>query len=135
MMQVEDVLNVIEKERPEGIIVQFGGQTPLSIAKPLAEALAKNPIPAASGAPRLVNVECPYPSCSLTQLSIAKPLAEALENSIPAASGAALFVCHQAACGGAEPHPGCVRCALPTPFPTAFTPFARHFDTAAQPLS
>jgi hypothetical protein len=48
--QVEDVLNVIEKERPEGIIVQFGGQTPLSIAKPLQEALEKNPIQAASGA-------------------------------------------------------------------------------------
>ena len=44
------MLNVIEKERPEGIIVQFGGQTPLSIAKPLQEALEKNPIPAASGA-------------------------------------------------------------------------------------
>jgi carbamoyl-phosphate synthase large subunit len=43
-------MNVIEKERPEGIIVQFGGQTPLSIAKPLQEALEKNPIPAASGA-------------------------------------------------------------------------------------
>jgi carbamoyl-phosphate synthase large subunit len=48
-LTVEDVLNVIEKERPEGIIVQFGGQTPLSIAKPLQEALEKNPIPAASG--------------------------------------------------------------------------------------
>ena len=29
---VEDVLNVIEMERPEGIIVQFGGQTPLKLA-------------------------------------------------------------------------------------------------------
>ncbi len=45
----QDVLNVIEKERPEGIIVQFGGQTPLSIAKPLQEALLKNPVQAASG--------------------------------------------------------------------------------------
>ena len=49
-LTVEDVLNVIEIERPEGIIVQFGGQTPLSLAKPLQEALDKNPIPAASGA-------------------------------------------------------------------------------------
>lgn len=46
---LQDVLNVIEKERPEGIIVQFGGQTPLSIAKPLQEALLKNPVQAASG--------------------------------------------------------------------------------------
>ena len=31
----EDVLNVIEAERPEGVIVQFGGQTPLKLAIPL----------------------------------------------------------------------------------------------------
>ncbi len=47
--QVEDVLNVIEKERPEGIIVQFGGQTPLKLATALQKALEDNPIPAASG--------------------------------------------------------------------------------------
>jgi carbamoyl-phosphate synthase large subunit len=34
----EDVLNIIEQEKPEGIIVQFGGQTPLNIAVQLAEA-------------------------------------------------------------------------------------------------
>jgi carbamoyl-phosphate synthase large subunit len=37
----EDVLNIIEQERPEGIIVQFGGQTPLNISVPLAEAGAR----------------------------------------------------------------------------------------------
>ncbi|MFZ9167753.1 carbamoyl-phosphate synthase large subunit [Vulcanococcus sp.] len=31
----EDVLNVIEAEKPEGVIVQFGGQTPLKLAIPL----------------------------------------------------------------------------------------------------
>ncbi|MEM8641688.1 MAG: carbamoyl-phosphate synthase large subunit [Cyanobacteria bacterium P01_G01_bin.54] len=31
----EDVLNIIEAEGPEGIIVQFGGQTPLKLAVPL----------------------------------------------------------------------------------------------------
>jgi carbamoyl-phosphate synthase large subunit len=31
----EDVLNVIEAERPAGVIVQFGGQTPLKLALPL----------------------------------------------------------------------------------------------------
>ncbi|HWR88666.1 MAG TPA: carbamoyl-phosphate synthase large subunit [Dissulfurispiraceae bacterium] len=35
---VEDVLSIYEKEKPEGIIVQFGGQTPLNIVKELAEA-------------------------------------------------------------------------------------------------
>ncbi|KAF6262033.1 hypothetical protein COO60DRAFT_1621809 [Scenedesmus sp. NREL 46B-D3] len=46
---VEDVLNVIEVERPEGIIVQFGGQTPLKISTALQQALDDNPIPTASG--------------------------------------------------------------------------------------
>ena len=49
-LTVEDVLNVIEAERPEGIIVQFGGQTPLSLAAALQRELTSNPIPAASGA-------------------------------------------------------------------------------------
>ncbi|GKT07826.1 carbamoyl-phosphate synthase large subunit [Desulforhabdus sp. TSK] len=35
---VEDVLAIYEKEKPEGVIVQFGGQTPLNIARELAEA-------------------------------------------------------------------------------------------------
>ena len=37
-LTVEDVLSIYEKERPEGVIVQFGGQTPLNIARELAEA-------------------------------------------------------------------------------------------------
>jgi carbamoyl-phosphate synthase large subunit len=35
----EDVLNIIEAENPIGIIVQFGGQTPLKLAVPLQEYL------------------------------------------------------------------------------------------------
>ncbi len=38
---VEDVLAIYEKERPEGVIIQFGGQTPLNIARQLSEAGAK----------------------------------------------------------------------------------------------
>ena len=34
----EDVMNIIEFERPEGIIIQFGGQTPLNLAVPLLRA-------------------------------------------------------------------------------------------------
>jgi carbamoyl-phosphate synthase large subunit len=37
-LTVEDVLAVIEVEQPEGVIVQFGGQTPLRLAKALEEA-------------------------------------------------------------------------------------------------
>ena len=37
-LTVEDVLSIYEKERPEGIICQFGGQTPLNIAAELEAA-------------------------------------------------------------------------------------------------
>ncbi len=40
-LTVEDVLSIYEKEKPEGVIVQFGGQTPLNIANELAEAGVK----------------------------------------------------------------------------------------------
>jgi len=40
-LTVEDVLSIYEKEKPEGIIVQFGGQTPLNIANELAQAGAR----------------------------------------------------------------------------------------------
>lgn len=36
-LTLEDVLNVVENQKPEGVIVQFGGQTPLNIARKLAE--------------------------------------------------------------------------------------------------
>ncbi|ALF53906.1 carbamoyl phosphate synthase large subunit [Nostoc piscinale CENA21] len=39
----EDVLNIIEAENPVGIIVQFGGQTPLKLALPLQQALSEHP--------------------------------------------------------------------------------------------
>ena len=41
-LTLEDVLNVIDAERPEGVIVQFGGQTPINLARGLA--LAGAPI-------------------------------------------------------------------------------------------
>ncbi|MDL2322156.1 carbamoyl-phosphate synthase large subunit, partial [Desulfosarcina sp. OttesenSCG-928-B08] len=34
----EDVLHIIETEKPDGVIVQFGGQTPLNLSTPLFEA-------------------------------------------------------------------------------------------------
>jgi carbamoyl-phosphate synthase large subunit len=34
----EDVLNIVEREQPLGVIVQFGGQTPLKLAVPLERA-------------------------------------------------------------------------------------------------
>ncbi|MEJ6949522.1 carbamoyl-phosphate synthase large subunit [Natronospora cellulosivora (SeqCode)] len=40
-LTVEDVLRIYEKEKPEGMIVQFGGQTPLNIAEELEKAGVK----------------------------------------------------------------------------------------------
>jgi carbamoyl-phosphate synthase large subunit len=37
-LTLEDVLNIVDKERPDGVIVQFGGQTPLKLAVPLQRA-------------------------------------------------------------------------------------------------
>jgi len=38
----EDVFNIIEAEEPDGIIIQFGGQTPLKLAVPLQKALEES---------------------------------------------------------------------------------------------
>jgi len=40
-LTLEDVLNIIEKEKPIGVILQFGGQTPLKLAIPLKNAGVK----------------------------------------------------------------------------------------------
>jgi carbamoyl-phosphate synthase large subunit len=37
----EDVMSIVEKEKPDGVIVQFGGQTPLKLAVPLEQAGVK----------------------------------------------------------------------------------------------
>ena len=40
-LTLEDVLNIVDVEQPEGVIVQFGGQTPLNLAVPLLNAGVK----------------------------------------------------------------------------------------------
>src|SRR5262245_33618114 len=37
-LTLEDVRNIVERERPRGVIVQFGGQTPLKLVVPLEKA-------------------------------------------------------------------------------------------------
>ncbi|MBD3321851.1 MAG: carbamoyl-phosphate synthase large subunit, partial [Chitinivibrionales bacterium] len=37
----EDVMNIVDKEKPDGIIIQFGGQTPLNLARRLHDAGAQ----------------------------------------------------------------------------------------------
>src|SRR6185295_3997950 len=37
-LTLEEVMNVVDREKPDGVIVQFGGQTPLKLALPLERA-------------------------------------------------------------------------------------------------
>lgn len=37
-LTLEDVLNIVDVEQPDGVIIQFGGQTPLNLAEGLANA-------------------------------------------------------------------------------------------------
>lgn len=48
-LTVEDVTNVIDLERPDGIIVQYGGQTPLKLALPIQRHLEETKLRSASG--------------------------------------------------------------------------------------
>ncbi len=36
-LTAEDVMNIVDREKPDGVLVQFGGQTPLNIARDLEE--------------------------------------------------------------------------------------------------
>ena len=38
---LEDVMNIIEKEKPYGLLVQFGGQTAINLAMPLEKEIAR----------------------------------------------------------------------------------------------
>ncbi len=40
-LTTEDVLNIIDREQPLGVVVQFGGQTAINLARPLSEAGVK----------------------------------------------------------------------------------------------
>jgi carbamoyl-phosphate synthase large subunit len=39
----EDVMNIVELEKPEGVVIQFGGQTPLKLALPVASRGREDP--------------------------------------------------------------------------------------------
>ena len=51
-LTLEDVLAVIDREKPEGVIVQFGGQTPLN----LALELKRNGVPIIGTAPESIDL-------------------------------------------------------------------------------
>src|SRR5450759_960186 len=44
-LTLEDVMNIIEKERPQGVLVQFGGQTSVNLAIPLEKEIKRRGLP------------------------------------------------------------------------------------------
>jgi carbamoyl-phosphate synthase large subunit len=58
-LTLEDVLEIIAKEQPEGVIVQYGGQTPLKLSRALEAAgapiIGTSPIPSTWQRPRDVS--------------------------------------------------------------------------------
>ncbi|MDR0480420.1 MAG: carbamoyl-phosphate synthase large subunit [Gallionellaceae bacterium] len=51
-LTLEDVLEIVDKEQPVGVIVQYGGQTPLK----LAQGLAKNGVPIIGTTPDMIDM-------------------------------------------------------------------------------
>ncbi|MDP0490239.1 MAG: carbamoyl-phosphate synthase large subunit [Verrucomicrobiota bacterium JB023] len=51
-LTLEDVLNICDQEKPDGVIVQFGGQTPLN----LAEKLEKEGVPIVGTSPKSIEL-------------------------------------------------------------------------------
>lgn len=77
-LTLEDVLNVLDREQPEGVVVQFGGQTAINLARPLHEAGIKifgsscESIDLAEDRDRFEKV--------LTELGVPKPAGRAVTN-------------------------------------------------------
>ena len=86
-LTIEDVLNIIDKEKPEGVIVQFGGQTAINLAASLQKAGVKvfgtsvNDIDRAEDRERFDEV--------LTQTHIPRPRGISVTNLQDAIDGAA----------------------------------------------
>ncbi len=86
-LTTEDVLNIIDKEKPEGVIVQFGGQTAINLAASLQKAgvsvfcTSVDDIDRAEDRDRLADV--------LTQTQIPRPQRISVTNLDDAVTGAA----------------------------------------------
>lgn len=86
-LTAEDVLNIIDKEKPEGVIVQFGGQTAINLAEALSKAGVKvfgtsvDDIDRAEDRERFDEV--------LTQTNIPRPRGISVTNQEDAIAGAA----------------------------------------------
>jgi carbamoyl-phosphate synthase large subunit len=70
-LNLEHVLNVVDVEKPDGVIVQYGGQTPLN----LAESLSLAGVPIIGTSPESIQLaeDREKFSCLLTELGIPQP--------------------------------------------------------------
>jgi carbamoyl-phosphate synthase large subunit len=73
-LTLEDILNVVEVEKPEGLIVQLGGQTPLNLAGPLLAA----GVPMFGTSPEAIDLAEDREQCrpQLDTLGLAQPPSE-----------------------------------------------------------
>ncbi|MDU4960747.1 MAG: carbamoyl-phosphate synthase large subunit [Sporomusaceae bacterium] len=85
-LTVEDVMHVIDKEKPEGVIVQFGGQTAINLAAPLADRGVRVLGTAVEDIDRAENRE--KFDALLTELSIPRPAGTSVTNAADALTGA-----------------------------------------------
>ncbi|MDF2502379.1 MAG: Carbamoyl-phosphate synthase large subunit glutamine-dependent, partial [Anaerosporomusa subterranea] len=85
-LTVEDVMHVIEKEQPAGVIVQFGGQTAINLAAPLAKRGVRVLGTSVEDIDRAENRE--KFDALLTELSIPRPAGISVVNAEEALAGA-----------------------------------------------
>ncbi|MDP2760392.1 MAG: carbamoyl-phosphate synthase large subunit [Sideroxyarcus sp.] len=86
-LTLEDVLEVVAVEKPIGVIVQYGGQTPLS----LAHGLAKNGVPIIGTTPDMIDMaeDRARFQAMLRELDLKQPPNRTASNAADAVAGAA----------------------------------------------
>ena len=95
-LTLEDVLGVVEVERPEGVIVQFGGQTPLKLAEGLQarrRAAARARAPRRSTSPRTAAASARCSSASATRRRRTRPRTGSTRRSRAATTSATRCSC------------------------------------------
>ena len=103
-LTLEDVLGVVEIEQPEGVIVQFGGQTPLKLAAGLQDARRADPRherrrDRPRRGPRPLRRRCS--TASATRRRRTRPRTASARRSPPARASASRCSCGRATCSAA----------------------------------
>jgi carbamoyl-phosphate synthase large subunit len=126
-LTLEDVLEIVDVEQPEGVIVQFGGQTPLKLARDLEA----NGVPIIGTSPDMIDLAEDRERFQqmLHELGLrSRPTAPRAPRRTPCASpprSAIRWWCARATCWAGAPWRSCMSrrtssatCATPSRFPT-----------------